>query len=51
MSYKKLKCIAMERNEGHCAEFIARMTQYDASEIGFIDEVSKDEQTIGRQYG
>lgn len=51
MSYKKLKCIAIERDEGRCAEFIARMAQYDANEIGFIDEVSKDERTIGRRYG
>ena len=50
MSYKKLKHIAMEHNEGHRAEFIARMAQYDASEIGFIAKVSKDEWTIGRQY-
>ena len=51
VSYKKLKRIAIEHDEGRCAEFIARMAQYDASEIGFIDEVSKDERTIGRRYG
>jgi hypothetical protein len=47
MSCKKLKCIASECNEELRATFIARMTQYDALEIGFIDEVSKDERTLG----
>jgi len=51
MSRKKLKRIASERNEELRAAFIARMAQYDASEIGFIDEVSKDERTHGRHYG
>ncbi|KAG1882134.1 hypothetical protein F4604DRAFT_1537754, partial [Suillus subluteus] len=51
MSRKKLKCIALERNEELHAAFIARMSQYDATEIGFIDEVSKDERTLGRHYG
>ncbi|KAG1808295.1 uncharacterized protein BJ212DRAFT_1281103 [Suillus subaureus] len=27
------------------------MSQYDATEIGFIDEVSKDERTLGWHYG
>ncbi|KAG1883121.1 hypothetical protein F4604DRAFT_1879257 [Suillus subluteus] len=47
----KLKCIALERNEELRAAFVARMSQYDATEIGFIDEVSKDEWTLGRHYG
>jgi hypothetical protein len=49
--YKKLKRIAMERNETLCAAFIARIAQYDPSELGFIDETSKDERTPGRRYG
>ena len=48
---KRLKRIAAERNEGLRAEFIARMAQYDPEELGFIDEVSKDERTVGRRYG
>ncbi|KAG2154807.1 hypothetical protein DEU56DRAFT_868348 [Suillus clintonianus] len=52
MSYKKLKRIAnRERNETLRAAFIARMAQYDPSELGFIDKTSKDEQTPGRHYG
>ena len=43
VSCKKLKCIAAERDEGHHAAFIAHMAQYNATEIGFIDEVLKDE--------
>jgi len=35
MSQKKLKHIASERNELRAA-FIARMAQYDATEIGFM---------------
>ncbi|KAF9003607.1 hypothetical protein BDQ17DRAFT_1242035 [Cyathus striatus] len=27
------------------------MAQYSAEEIGFIDETSKDEHTVGRRYG
>ncbi|KAG2100512.1 hypothetical protein BD769DRAFT_1367983, partial [Suillus cothurnatus] len=51
MSQKKLKCIASECNEELHAAFIAHMSQYDATKIGFIDEVSKDEQTLGQHYG
>lgn len=51
VSYKKLKRIAKERNETLRAAFIARMAQYDPSELGFIDETSKDERTPGRRYG
>lgn len=51
MSQKKLKCIASECNEELHAAFVAHMSQYDATEIGFIDEVSKDERTLGRHYG
>ncbi|KAG2034352.1 hypothetical protein BDR03DRAFT_870214 [Suillus americanus] len=51
VSYKKLKRIALERNETRRAEFIAHMAQYEPSELGFIDEMSKDERTPGRHYG
>jgi hypothetical protein len=51
LSYKKLKRIAKERNENLRAEFIARMAQYDPTELGFVDETSKDERTPGRRYG
>ncbi|KIM52976.1 hypothetical protein SCLCIDRAFT_32201 [Scleroderma citrinum Foug A] len=43
VSCKKLKCITAERDEGHRAAFIAHMAQYDATKIGFIDEVLRDE--------
>ncbi|KAF8173628.1 hypothetical protein BJ912DRAFT_800640, partial [Pholiota molesta] len=42
MSRKKLKVIAMERNEDRRADFIGRMAQYAPEEIGFLDELSKD---------
>ncbi|OAX33292.1 hypothetical protein K503DRAFT_775769 [Rhizopogon vinicolor AM-OR11-026] len=48
MSRKKLKHIASEHNEELLAAFIVRM---DASEIGFIDDVSRDERTHGRYFG
>ncbi|KAI6125820.1 hypothetical protein EDD16DRAFT_1516970 [Pisolithus croceorrhizus] len=38
MSCKKLKSIAMERNEELQAEFIAWMAQYDPANLGFIDK-------------
>ncbi|RXW16551.1 hypothetical protein EST38_g9310 [Candolleomyces aberdarensis] len=51
MSLKKLKKIAMERDEEKRAEFIIRMAQYQPEQLGFLDEVSKDEQTDYRQRG
>ena len=51
VSRKRLQRIALERNEALRADFIARMAQYDPEELGFIDEVSKDERTVGRRYG
>lgn len=51
ISVKKLKRIAAERDEGRRAAFIARMAQYEPEEIGFLDETSKDERTIGRRRG
>lgn len=51
VSRKRLQRIAIERNESLCARFISRMAQFSAEELGFIDEVSKDERTVGRRYG
>jgi hypothetical protein len=51
VSRKHLQRIALERNEVLHADFIARMAQFSPEELGFIDEVSKDERTVGRCYG
>jgi transposase len=51
VSMKKLKRIACERDEDKRADFILCMAQYLPEEIGFVDEVSKDERTWGRRYG
>ncbi|KAF5370980.1 hypothetical protein D9615_006310 [Tricholomella constricta] len=39
VSRKKLKRIALERNEPRRAAFILRMAQYSPEEIGFLDEM------------
>ena len=51
VSQKRLQSIALERNEALRADFISRMAQFYPEELGFIDEVSKDERTVGRRYG
>jgi hypothetical protein len=51
VSRKRLQRIASECNEDARAAFIARMARYSPEELGFIDEVSKDERTVGRRYG
>ena len=51
MSRKKLKRIALERDEERRADFIARMAQYSPEEVGFLDEMSKDARSVGRRYG
>jgi transposase len=51
ISHKKLKHIAKERNEARRVDFVGRMAQYTPEQLGFLDEVSKDERTIGHQYG
>lgn len=51
MSHKKLKHIAVERNEERHADFVIQMAQYQAEEIGFLDETSKDYRTPSRVYG
>ncbi|KIJ93077.1 hypothetical protein K443DRAFT_112609 [Laccaria amethystina LaAM-08-1] len=49
VSVKKLRNIAKERNEDLRADFIRQMGQYNAEEIGFLNEFSKDERTIQRR--
>lgn len=51
VSRKKLKKIALERNEICRADFIGRMASYSPEEIGFIDETSKDCRSVGHRYG
>jgi hypothetical protein len=51
VSRKRLQIIAAERNEDLRAGFVIRMARYTPEELGFIDEVSKNERTIGRHYG
>jgi transposase len=51
VSRKKLQRIAKERDEDQRAEFIANMARYLPEELGFIDEVSRDERVVGRLYG
>jgi hypothetical protein len=51
MSQKKLKCIAIERNEERQANFVVRMAQYQPEELGFMDEVSKDARMTRRSSG
>ena len=50
VSRKRLQRIALERNEARRAQYITRMARYEPEELGFIDEVSKDERTCGRRY-
>jgi transposase len=51
VSKKKLRRIAIERDELGRAAFIARMARYSPEELGFIDEMSTDRRAIGRRYG
>ena len=51
VSHKKLQKVANERNEDLWMDFIRQMAQHAPEEIGFIDEVSRDERSIGRHYG
>lgn len=51
VSCKKLKKIAYERSEPLHADFIGRMAKYDPDELGFLDEVHKDERTLSRGFG
>ena len=51
ISEKKIKKVASERNEDLRADFIARMAHYSPEQLGFLDEVSKDERTAFRSRG
>ena len=51
VSCKKLQRIAKERDEDQRVEFIANMAKYSPDELGFIDEVLRDERVVGRHYG
>ena len=51
ISHKKLKHIPKERNEAHHTDFIGRMAQYILEQLGFLDEMSKDQHTVGHWYG
>jgi transposase len=51
ISNKKIKKVASERNENLRADYIARMGQYNPEQLGFLDEVSKDERTFARARG
>lgn len=51
ISLKKLRVIARERDDDLRADFRRQMGQYSAEQLGFLDEVSKDERTLQRRYG
>jgi hypothetical protein len=51
MSHKKLKRIALERNEPRRAAHVIEMAQYTQEQIGFLDETSKDKRTPSRGFG
>jgi hypothetical protein len=51
VSRKKLKVIAEERDEDARMDFICRMARYDAAQIQFIDETSKNDKTVARRFG
>ena len=49
ISLKKLRKIAKERDEDLHADFMQRVAQYAPEEMIWIDETSKDEQTLIRR--
>lgn len=51
VSLKKLKRIAKERDEDVRADFVREMAEYSTDQLGFLDEVSKDERTKQRRKG
>jgi hypothetical protein len=51
VSHKKLKVIALERNEEHRMAFIHKMAQYEPEELGFLDETLKNNKTPSRCCG
>jgi transposase len=51
VSHKKLRKIAQERNENVRSDFRLRMAAYTIDQVGWMDEVHKDEKTTRRTYG
>ena len=51
VSNKKLKKIALECNENLWADYMRRMAHYSPEQLGFLDEVSKDERTSAGSRG
>lgn len=51
ISTKRLRKLAKERNEIVRADFLRRMAEYTPDQLGFLDETSKDERTLFRNYG
>jgi transposase len=51
VSLKKLKVIAVERNEERHMEFIHKISQYEPEELGFLDETLKNNKTPSRSRG
>ncbi|KIM89759.1 hypothetical protein PILCRDRAFT_60772 [Piloderma croceum F 1598] len=51
VSCKKLRKIALERDEFCRADYVHRMSQYPPEYLSFLDETSKDERTLTRGYG
>ncbi|KAF5389058.1 hypothetical protein D9757_004923 [Collybiopsis confluens] len=51
ISLKKLRRIARERSPQKRAGFIAEIGEYSPEQLGFIDETSKDNRTVGRSRG
>ena len=51
VSTKKLKKIALERNENLWADYMRHMAHYSPEQLAFLDEVSKDERTSARLRG
>ena len=51
VSTKKLKKIALERNENLRVDYMHHMARYSPEQLGFMDEVSKDERTSTRLQG
>jgi transposase len=51
VSRKRLRKIAIERNEPLRSDFIGRVSNYDAIQLAILDETSKDERTPSRRFG
>jgi transposase len=51
VSSKKIKKIAMERDEPLRYDFVRKMARYAPQQLGFIDETSKNDRTPARLRG